>query len=524
MAGETILIVEDDGILATHLQYVLTELGYRPVGPVASGESAIAAAASLKPDLILMDINLIGEMNGIDAAGHIGAVSSVPVIFLTGHAEDALIQEAKRVAPYGYLVKPVSERELAATIELALYRYTLDWRLKASQQLLRESEQRYRSLFENNHAVMLLIDPDTAVIADANPAACAYYGWAREELTSKKIDQINILTREQVCAEMALARDQKRNHFFFQHRLADGSIRDVEVYSGPIQLKGKSLLYSIIHDITDRKRAEALKAELEEQNRQLQKAESLGRMAGAIAHHFNNQLQAVIGYIDLASHELPRDSSSAESLANAIKAANRAAEVSRLMLLYLGQTPAKQEPVKISEICQWSLPLLRSGLPEKILLTTEFPSPGPVIIGNDSQIRQVLTHLVNNAREAIGDGPGTIHLAVETVSAQGIPIANCFPIDWEREEGAYACLKVMDSGYGLAEKDFDKIFDPFFSRKFIGRGLGLPVVLGIVRAHRGGIAVESQPGKGSTFRVFLPVVAEDEPDLNWQAMSATGGS
>jgi PAS domain S-box-containing protein len=507
MAGETILIVEDDGILATHLQYVLTELGYRPAEPVASGEEAIGAAAALKPDLILMDINLAGKMNGIDAAGHIAADSGVPVIFLTGHAEDALIQEAKRVAPYGYLVKPVAERELAATIELALYRYALDWRLKASQAQLRESEERYRSLFEKNHAVMLLIDPDTAVIVDANSAACAYYGWRREELMNKKIDEINTLTCDQVRVEMVLASDEKRNHFFFQHRLADGTIRDVEVYSGPIQLKGKALLYSIVHDITDRKRAEAEKAELEALNRQLQKAESLGRMAGAIAHHFNNQLQAVIGYIDLAVNEMSRDSGPAKYLRHAITAASRAAEVSRLMLIYLGQTPAKQELITICEAIQWSLPLLQAALPENILLSTDFPSPGPTINGNVSQIQQVLAHLVTNAREAIGNRPGTIHLAVKTVLASEISTSNCFPVDWQREKNAYVCLEVTDSGSGLTEKDFDKIFDPFFTNKFTGRGLGLPVVLGIVRAHRGGVTVESQVGRGSVFRVFFPVSA-----------------
>ena len=119
-----------------------------------------------------------------------------------------------------------------------------------------ESEERYRSLFKNNHAVMLLIDPKNAAIIDANPAACTYYGWSREELMKRRIDEINTLRRKEVAAEIQLARAEKRNHFFFKHRRADGTIRDVEVYSGPIILKGKAMLYSIVHDITDRKQAE----------------------------------------------------------------------------------------------------------------------------------------------------------------------------------------------------------------------------------------------------------------------------
>ena len=126
-----------------------------------------------------------------------------------------------------------------------------------------ESEALYRSLFENNHAVMLLIDPETAAIKDANPAACLYYGWSREELKKLRIDAINTLTSEEVAAQMKLARSEKRRNFFFKHRRADGSIRDVEVYSGPLTVKGETLLYSIIHDITDRVQAQELLTESE---------------------------------------------------------------------------------------------------------------------------------------------------------------------------------------------------------------------------------------------------------------------
>jgi PAS domain S-box-containing protein len=150
------------------------------------------------------------------------------------------------------LGRPIRYKNLDARV-IAVRDITL--RKRAEEDLL-ESEERYRSLFKNNHAVMLLIDPDSAAIIDANPAACTYYGWSREELMKRRIDEINTLRRKEVAAEMQLARAEKRNHFFFKHRRADGTIRDVEVYSGPIILKGKALLYSIVHDITDRKQAE----------------------------------------------------------------------------------------------------------------------------------------------------------------------------------------------------------------------------------------------------------------------------
>jgi PAS domain S-box-containing protein len=160
-------------------------------------------------------------------------------------------------------------------------------RRRLSKAALRESEALYRSLFENNHAVMLLIDPDTGAIRDANPAACSYYGWSREELQQKNVDAINTLTRAEIFAQMELARSEKRSNFFFQHRRADGGIRDVEVYSGPLTLQGKTLLYSIIHDITERRRAEEALRQSEDRYRQIVEAATdaiLVRSGDAIAY------------------------------------------------------------------------------------------------------------------------------------------------------------------------------------------------------------------------------------------------
>jgi signal transduction histidine kinase len=120
----------------------------------------------------------------------------------------------------------------------------------------------------------------------------------------------------------------------------------------------------------------------------------------------------------------------------------------------------------------------------------------------------VLTNLVTNAWEAVGEELGTVSLTVKTVSQTDIPSLHRFPIDWQSQDLTYACLEVMDTDYGIAREDRDKLFDPFFSSKFTGRGLGLSVVLGIVNAHSGAIAVESELRRGTLIRVFLPVLAE----------------
>ncbi|MCX5881094.1 MAG: ATP-binding protein [Deltaproteobacteria bacterium] len=281
----------------------------------------------------------------------------------------------------------------------------------------------------------------------------------------------------------------------------------------PIVLGDKTLLAGYTIDITERKQAEAEKEKIEAQNRQFQKAKSLNTMAGAIAHHFNNQLHVVTGNLEMAMDALPRDADTFETLTEVLKAARKAAEVSGLLLTYIGQTPGKREPIDLSEVCRRSLTLLQAAAPKGIMLKADFPSSGPVIRAKACQIQQALTHLITNAWESAGEKQGAICLTVKTVSHANIPDSNRFPIDWQPQEIVYACLEVADEGHGIPDSDIEKLFDPFFTTKFTGRGLGLPVVLGIVRAHGGGIVVESEPGRGSVFRIFLPVSGKKIPIL-----------
>ncbi|MBI9082213.1 MAG: nuclear transport factor 2 family protein [Desulfobacterales bacterium] len=268
-----------------------------------------------------------------------------------------------------------------------------------------------------------------------------------------------------------------------------------------------SILY-VERDITERKRTEADKEKLEAQNRQLQKAESLGRMAGAIAHQFNNRLAAVTGNLELAMMDLSEGANPHEKITAALEASNRAAEISGLMLTYLGQSNEKHSPMDLSEACRRTMPMLKAIISGDIVLETDLPSPGPVIMSNANQILQILTNLVTNAREAIGESRGAIGLCVKTVFAEDFPAGQRFPLDWQPQNNAYACLEVTDTGCRIEEKNIEKLFDPFFSSKFTGRGMGLAVVLGIVRAHNGVVLVENKPGRSSTFRIFFPLSGE----------------
>jgi signal transduction histidine kinase len=181
------------------------------------------------------------------------------------------------------------------------------------------------------------------------------------------------------------------------------------------------------------------------------------------------------------------------------------------MLAYLGQAIGTRTPIDLSEVCREALPAFVACLPEQVHLRVEFPEEGPIILADAVQIRQVLTNLVMNAGEAMGDREGEVAVAAHVMPATDIRGSRFYPPDWEPEEDSYACLWVSDSGAGMDRETLDKAFDPFFSTKFTGRGLGLAVLLGVVKAHNGAVMVESSLGRGTVFQVFLPLCAPEQP-------------
>jgi nitrogen-specific signal transduction histidine kinase/ActR/RegA family two-component response regulator len=280
-------------------------------------------------------------------------------------------------------------------------------------------------------------------------------------------------------------------------------------------------------DITGRKRAEAERIGLEYRLQQAQKAESLARMAGAIAHNFNNMLGAALGNLELALDDAPEGSELRTCISEAMNASRRAVEISRSMLTYLGQTTGIVEPIDPAKVAGEACALSSSSIPANVHLETELPPLGPIIQADGIQLTQIMTNLISNAVEAIGDREGKIALAVQVVAGTDAHGAKLLPPGWEPKAKEYACLSVADTGVGMNVETQDKIFDPFFSTRFAGRGLGLPVVLGLLRACGGAISVDSRPGQGSTFKLFFPVWEEERlvspKDELLVTPSATGG-
>ena len=270
---------------------------------------------------------------------------------------------------------------------------------------------------------------------------------------------------------------------------------------------GRWVKLEIATDITEQKKAAEHKLELERQLQDAQKVESLGRMAGGIAHQFNNLLSVVIGNLELTMEDPLAARIPGNKLAGAMSAACRAAEVSSLMLGYLGQSVARKDQMDLSEYCRQYLLNLCAGAPENITIEPALPVSGPVIIADAVQIRQIVGNLFINAQEAIGDRHGVVSISIRTAAPLKKPATRCFPAEFAPDKCKYACIEVKDTGCGIEESDIGKLFDPFYTTKVPGRGLGLSLVLGDVRAMGGCIAVESKPGQGSIFQVFLPIIA-----------------
>nr|WP_320011782.1 ATP-binding protein [uncultured Desulfobulbus sp.] len=267
---------------------------------------------------------------------------------------------------------------------------------------------------------------------------------------------------------------------------------------------GETYRIVVAHEnITEQKKLDQENRLLQQRLHLVEKEESLSRMAGAIAHHFNNQLFAVMGNLELFleghtnTPEHPHLYSAMESLHNA-------AELSNRMLTYLGINNKGKTLLELSEEVRLLLTLLLARKPVHVQLIPSFPTTGPMLHANPEQLRELITNLVENSWEAM-EAPGTISITLSTVDSTRIYAHFRLPLQWKPTQQDYACIEVSDTGSGMEPRELERIFDPFYSNKFLGRGMGLPLVLGIVRAHNGCITLKSQPQKGTRVRVYLPV-------------------
>ena len=382
----------------------------------------------------------------------------------------------------------------------------------------RESDERYGMLFQSNPQPMWVFDVETLAFLEVNDAAVRQYGYARDELLGMTI--MDILPHEDAPGlHHGLERSsmQRGDVALAQHQRKDGTIVDMELVSHEMEVNGRRARLVLAADITERTRTRAALHQSEEQLRQAQRMDAAGRLASGVAHDFNNLLTTIRGFSDLLLRDLPEEHMRRKDVEQIRKAADRGAALTR-QLLSFGHPPTVQaRALDLNAVVTSMEGLLQRLVGADIRLTMRRrPNLGEVKM-DPGQLEQILVNLVLNARDAMPSG-GT--LTVETGERQISGSARGRSV----RPGRYLVLAVSDTGTGMDGDTLTHVFDPFFTSKPSGTrsGLGLSIVYGIVKQSGGGVRVSSEPGQGTTVKVFIPRLESEDAGVGDTKASVRG--
>jgi len=381
---------------------------------------------------------------------------------------------------------------------------------KVAEVALRESEKWFREMANMLPQTVCEIALDGR-IAFVNRGALEMFGYGEEDLEAglniKQMMTAESFKRASAVIQQVLEGAGSMGNQYTGKR-KDGSIFPVLIYSSPVFRDGAPAgLRAIVVDITERARAEEEQKHLDQQMQQAQKLESLGVLVGGIAHDFNNLLLGVMGNAELAMEDLPSTSPVRESVEAVLTSARRAADLCKQMLAYSGKGRYVVQAVDIAAIVEDMSHLLAISISKQVDLRTKFASQLPAIEADVTQLRQVILNLITNASDSIGDERGVIDVRTGVEECDAAYLADSY-FEVDLPAGEYVFFEVSDSGYGMDAETQAKVFDPFFSTKAMGRGLGLAAVLGIVRGHGGALKLFSEAGKGTTIKVLFPTTSD----------------
>lgn len=396
---------------------------------------------------------------------------------------------------------------------LVIFTEMISERVRARQKL-RDSEERLLSVIRHAPNVAIQWYDAAGRVVLWNAASETMFGFTAAEAVGKTLDQLIHTPEEFIAFRQALATISQTGQsvgpteYTFRHRDGSGGVCWSSIFRIPGDADGDWYVCMDV-DITERKRAESERELLELQMRHSQKLESLGVLAGGIAHDFNNLLTTILGYAHLARSDLPSDSTARSYIEEALKGVHSAAELTRQMLAYSGKGRFVVTPVNLSTLVADTGRLLEVSISKKCALRYDLGPNLPTCDADAGQLRQIVMNLIINASDAIGERPGVISIATSARLCDRDELARTY-LDDGLPTGQYVALEISDTGCGMSPETKAKIFDPFFSTKFTGRGLGLAAVLGIVRGHKGAIRVDSELDRGTTIEVLLPT--SDRPE------------
>jgi len=365
---------------------------------------------------------------------------------------------------------------------------------RAMAQTLRAEEERYRVIFERNPIPMWVCEPEALEIVAANQAAAAQYGYTLDELVGLNLTDLRPLSEMDALRAAVKAFESAHEGPGTQrHQRKDGTGLDVDVHVREIELAGRKLWLAVLLDVTQKKA-------LEDQLRQSQKMEAIGRLAGGVAHDFNNLLTVISGYGEMLLSSNPRGTPNREGLEEIVAAGERAGALTRQLLAFSRKQVLAPEVLDLNQSVAGMDRMLRRLIGEDIDLVTVPSAELYRVTADPGQIEQVIMNLAVNARDAI---PRNGKLTIETANVE---LDDARARDVQLAPGAYAMIAVTDNGIGMSAETQSHLFEPFFTTKGAGRGtgLGLATVHGIVRQSGGSVAVYSELGKGTTFKIYLP--------------------
>jgi PAS domain S-box-containing protein len=465
-------------------------------------EDFVRLLADFQPKMIISDYYMPG-FDGLTALKIAREkMPDIPFIIVTGTLNEDIAVECMRSGASDYVIKEYIKR-LGPSILNALEKHEVKIEKNNAQAALIESAERHRSLFEDNNAVMLLLDAHTGEILDANPAASNFYGYSRVELKTMRITDLNLLSEEKVLEELENARIQKKIRLLFKHRLSDGSIRDVEIYSSRIKAFGKEVMHSIVHDVTEKTKMEL------ELIASKEKAEENDRLKTAFLHNISHEirtpLNAIVGFSSFLNHpnlsiEKRKEFTdiiglSSEQLLSIIT------DIISVATLEAGQERIHKKEIDINQAIkavyeQFSIKSLYPNI--TIQYHSDIPDNAARIVTDGVKLIQVLTNLVGNALKYTREGKVEFSCTLKNHELY---------------------FRIADTGIGIPKHLHSKIFDRFWqvdstvTREFGGTGLGLSISKAYVEIMGGKIWLDSEPGNGSVFHFtvpYEPVIKSDQ--------------
>jgi PAS domain S-box-containing protein len=497
-----ILVVEDEPELAAEVEQTLVELGYDVVGRAARGDEAIARAEQRRPDLVLMDIRLRGDRDGIETAAEIRDRFRLPVVFMSAHTDEATLGRARRSSPYGYVVKPFTLGELWTAVEIALERHALETKL-------REGERWFQTTLRSIGDAILCTDVDGKVTF-LNQRAEKLLGFRFDEAEGRAANDVFRVVEERSRTDVGLpltavlrgeVPPPMREGLLLLDRGGESIPIDASV--APITDDNKVLgAVVIFRDLSDRR---ILQRRLEFADR----LAALGTMAAGIAHEVNNPLAVIMANLAMLSEAQSRSSkgntpspttrdeaawldsvTAGELLADAVTAADRVRRIVADLRSFTTPDDAGEGPVDVERALKWALQSTAREFRHRARVVTSFDRL-PLLAGSEVRLGQVFVNLLVNAAHSIP--PGQANNNEVRVKAHA-------------DARGWVVVEVSDTGSGIPPEIRGRIFDPFFTTKptGMGSGLGLSVCLGIVKSFGGEISVDSEYGRGSVFRVMLP--------------------